>query len=547
MISFYLNGRPVKVEDESVSLLDTLRDWLGITSAKDGCSPQGQCGCCTVWVDGTPRVACVTPLRRVAGRQVTTLEGLGPYLRDLYAETFTASGASQCGFCTPGIIMRLAADQASGQGNGEPDEPTIRRMLAHHLCRCTGWQGIVDAALDARRGGPRDVGPRDFDLAAKRALIEGRSPQHVGPKTALGDGGFAADAMPAGSLSALPVLYEDGYHLDEPRGWAVGQSTAAARSLSGKLQGRRSTADLGYPVDVPEGRFDFTLATTFVEPAYLEPDASWCLPGGEPASALANGGAFGGKRSSPAPEAARMLAAAQGWPVKALFSREDVVRLGPKRPPMAAGIRLDGTGALRVARTPGSEPLEPWVEAFASVLPRVDVEIVEVPGPPVSPAIRGAGWTEAAVLDAVCVALSRKQEAGSLGPATASAEVVGREGGLARATMRPDGTLLVEVEAGDPLDVPVLRSYCVGAVHQALGWVLSEGIAVDSAGRPLDLTIRSFGILGASSTPRIEVEVLPTGGPPLNASDTVFAASAAAAWISLGLPPRWPARRGGER
>ena len=81
-IALRVNGEPVSVPDDAGSLLDALRDHLGLRSAKDGCSPQGQCGCCTVWVDGAPRVACVTPVSRVAGREVTTLEGLPESERD---------------------------------------------------------------------------------------------------------------------------------------------------------------------------------------------------------------------------------------------------------------------------------------------------------------------------------------------------------------------------------------------------------------------------------------------------------------------------------
>ena len=84
------------------SLLSVLRERLAITSPKDGCAPQGQCGCCTVLVDGAPRVACVTPATRVGGRAVTTVEGLDPVLRDELAGAFVATGGSQCGFCTPG-------------------------------------------------------------------------------------------------------------------------------------------------------------------------------------------------------------------------------------------------------------------------------------------------------------------------------------------------------------------------------------------------------------------------------------------------------------
>src|ERR1700760_3202008 len=74
--AFTLDGRPVEVAGDAGSLLEALRENLGIWSVKDGCSPQGQCGCCTVLVDGAPRVACVTPVRRVAGRSVTTVDGL---------------------------------------------------------------------------------------------------------------------------------------------------------------------------------------------------------------------------------------------------------------------------------------------------------------------------------------------------------------------------------------------------------------------------------------------------------------------------------------
>ena len=129
---------------------------------------------------------------------------------------------------------------------------------------------------------------------------------------------------------------------------------------------------------------------------------------------------------------------------------------------------------------------------------------------------------------------------------------------------RPDGATATaeitddaragSVRCGDPLDEVVLRSYCIGAAHMALGWVRTEGIAVDDAGEPLDLTIRSFGILRAVDMPPVEVDIEPDDGPPVNGSDAVFAAVAAAAWraarpsarvagaASLTSPP-WLARR----
>src|SRR6185295_3747606 len=98
------------------SLLSVLRERLGIVSVKDGCAPQGQCGCCTVLIDGAPRVACVTAASRVAGRSVHTIEGIDPDVRDQLVDAFVATGASQCGFCTPGILVRASAVVTSGRG-----------------------------------------------------------------------------------------------------------------------------------------------------------------------------------------------------------------------------------------------------------------------------------------------------------------------------------------------------------------------------------------------------------------------------------------------
>jgi CO/xanthine dehydrogenase Mo-binding subunit len=279
---------------------------------------------------------------------------------------------------------------------------------------------------------------------------------------------------------------------------------------------------LRWPVELPAGEWARTLRTTWVEPGYLETDASWCLPGGQPATALANGGAFGGKVSSEVGAVARRLADEHGRPVRVLLAREDTVRWGPKRPPLAAGVRADGTGVVRVARTPGI------AAAIAASAPGLRVEEVEVAGPPTSAAVRAAGWAEGAALLASLGA----------GPDT----VRSPDGAEATATVDREGRVTVFVRCGRALDAVVLRSYCIGAAHMALGWVRSEGIAVDDAGDPLDLTIRSFGILRAADTPRIEVTIEDNDREPVNGSDAVFAAVAAAAWRALGFPERWPAR-----
>jgi CO/xanthine dehydrogenase Mo-binding subunit len=264
------------------------------------------------------------------------------------------------------------------------------------------------------------------------------------------------------------------------------------------------------------------------------------MPGGEPATPLANGGAFGGKLASGAPDAARRLAEETGRPVRALYTREDVVRLGPKRPPIAAGVRADGTGVLRVARTPGSPDLAPFRAAVAEAFPGLEVEEVDVPGPPVSPQVRAAGWAEAAVLRAAFEATRRADGAPDEGVTVRSTDG-------ARATVRlgADGEVHVTVEAGEVLDEVVLRSYAVGAVHQGLGWVRSEGIAVEENGQVVDLTIRSFGIVPARDMPPVEVAVVEAGGPARRGGDAVFAATAAAAWLAAGLPGHWPLARGG--
>ncbi|MDP9420750.1 MAG: hypothetical protein M3P53_11510, partial [Actinomycetota bacterium] len=212
---------------------------------------------------------------------------------------------------------------------------------------------------------------------------------------------------------------------------------------------------------------------------------------------------------------------------RVLLSREDTVRLGPKRPPLAAGVRGDGTGTVYVARTPGIGA------AIASVAPRLDVVEVDLVGPPTSVDLRAAGWAEALVL----LAAARGHQ-----PVT----VTTPRGATATARV-DDAGVEVRVECGEVLDETVLRSYCIGAAHMALGWVSSEGIAVDEAGMVHDLTVRSFGVLRAQEMPPVEVEVVASEAPPVNGSDAVFVAVAAAAWMRQGCPEEWPTRAGARR
>jgi xanthine dehydrogenase small subunit len=514
---------------DGVTLLEALREDLGEMSVKDGCAPQGQCGCCTVLVDGAARVACVTPVRRVAGRDVVTSAGLAAEVSSRLIGSFARHGASQCGFCTPGILCRLAALGA------EPGRAKVETALLAHLCRCTGWRTVVDAACDQGSGSEPPASPGAG--ASIRASLEGRTPQRVGPEIIAGQGGFADDTAPRGCLVAVP---------DGAGGWAVGDTLAEARSASGKVQGRRSGRAPTYPLDVPDGDWDLRLQTTWVEPAYLEPDASWCEPGGEPVTPVANGGAFGGKTDSPAPGAAKMLAERYGRAVRVVLSREDVVRLGPKRPPVAAGVRLDGSGSIRVASAVGV------AEAIRSIASAWTVEEVALQGPRASVRLRAAGWAEAAVLLEAARALREgRVPAAPLG-GVGSATVVAPDGGKAEAAVAVDDAGLpvaveLSVRCGPVLDEVTMRSYATGAAHMGLGWVCSEAVAVGEDGMPDDLTIRSFGVLRARETPPIEVRIVDGAYnrmQPVNASDAAFAAVAAAVWIAQGLPSRWPTRTG---
>jgi aerobic-type carbon monoxide dehydrogenase small subunit (CoxS/CutS family) len=561
-VRFRCNGAEVEVVDRG-SLLEALREQLGLRAAKDGCAPQGQCGCCTVLVDGRPRLACVTPPARVAGREVTTFEGLAPEARDRLVDAFVAAGASQCGFCTPGIVVRLAPLVAGGRaGRAEVD-----RALAAHLCRCTGWQTIREAAAAAAGGGPAAaVCARPLEEAAARATLEAGVAQRVGPDVVAGDAGFADDRAPADALVAVPAGPEarrgGGVELVEAAGiaWVLAPTWSAARAAAGWVPGRRSGAEVVPPLEAPTGT-GVVLRTGWVEPAYLEPDASSCVPGGEPASPLANGGAFGGKVRSPAPVAAAELAGRCGRPVRVCLTREDVVRLGPKRPPVAAvaalvdgAVEVRGRHAATVEGTGPPPAPSPWRRSV-----RAAWEPVRVPGPPVSWALRAAGWAEQAVLvhaalrDAginLADELADDRAAAALLNAVAlapSGAAAGAAVDLDPATALP-AAVRVRVAAGDVLDEVTLRSYAIGAVHMALGWVLSEGLAVDaSTGECRDLTIRSWRIIPARHMPEVEVTFLDDPGPARAGADAVFVAVAAAVWDAVaaleGERPRvFPAR-----
>jgi carbon-monoxide dehydrogenase small subunit len=147
-VNVTVNGEPRRADSvwEGESLLYVLRERLGLPGSKNACE-QGECGSCTVYLDGVPACACLVAAGQAEGREVVTVEGLadGEAL-DPVQEAFVERGAVQCGFCTPGLLV-AAHDLI--ERNPEPSDVEIREALAGNLCRCTGYEKILDAVRDA--------------------------------------------------------------------------------------------------------------------------------------------------------------------------------------------------------------------------------------------------------------------------------------------------------------------------------------------------------------------------------------------------------------
>ncbi len=250
-MEFTLNGRPVSLGvPAGASLLELLRGEPGLRSMKDGCAPEGSCGACTVLVDGRAVVSCAQPAARVEGRSVTTLEGLGEEQRDGWAEAFAATGASQCGFCSPGIVMKA---EALLRRQPDPTREEIARALAGNLCRCTGYVKVVDAiglAAAARRGGP----PAEADRSGR---IGSRTERYEARELALGERPFVADLRLPGMLQGALRFS------DHPRAIVRRIDTTRARAHPGvvdvvtwrEVPGQRSQGLIvaDWPLFVAEG------------------------------------------------------------------------------------------------------------------------------------------------------------------------------------------------------------------------------------------------------------------------------------------------------
>ena len=155
-IRFLVNGTPAEVDVPGMRrLLDVLRENLGLTGTKEGCG-EGECGACSVLLDGQVVDSCLVPMCQVDGRIVRTVEGLALAARergslDSLQEAFLELGAAQCGICTPGMLMAARAYLDAGGG---ADHGSIREGIAGNLCRCTGYQKIVEAIAAVAAGEP---------------------------------------------------------------------------------------------------------------------------------------------------------------------------------------------------------------------------------------------------------------------------------------------------------------------------------------------------------------------------------------------------------
>ncbi len=241
-ITFTLNGQETTVAyEEGMHFLELLREECGVTSPKDGCAPQGYCGCCKIMVDGRATLSCLRKPEQMQGREVLTLEGIPEEKRQILADAFVQNGGIQCGFCTPGIVMRAASLL-----DGEPDRGKIAKGLAGHLCRCTGYARIVDAVQSAaeawQAGTPVKHQPRRPDFFGEehgltrtskskgKHGIGGSSPRYRGGEHAMGLKPYVADMTAPGMLHGAFVFAE------HPRATVLRIDPGPALAMAGTLR-----------------------------------------------------------------------------------------------------------------------------------------------------------------------------------------------------------------------------------------------------------------------------------------------------------------------
>lgn len=220
MTIFELNGKQIEVVGDHAHLLGALRDELGILSAKDGCSPTGQCGCCTVIMNGKARISCQLSVERAEGASIQTLEGFDPDEINRMGEAFAACGALQCGFCTPGIMVRTKV--LVDKKGDKLEREYAARHLGAHLCRCTGYIKILDAVESLAQG--------DIPCLEESTGIGSRQIKYEAESLAIGERPFIDDLD-------VPDLLHGAFKLsDYARADIISIDTSDAEALEGVVR-----------------------------------------------------------------------------------------------------------------------------------------------------------------------------------------------------------------------------------------------------------------------------------------------------------------------
>ena len=268
-INFTLNGKPAEVSYEpGMNFLEVLREECGIVSAKNGCAPEGVCGCCAILVDGRPVLSCLRKPEQMEGHEIVTLEGVPEPMRRVMGEAFVLEGGVQCGFCIPGIVVRAVPLVEKG---ATEDRVAIAKALDGHLCRCTGYGRILDAvqtAGEAWKDGGRmpSQEPRrhnyfgeQFGLSRDPAFdkrINKRKygigqviPRMGGFQQTLGETAFVDDMRVPGMLHGALVLSE------HPRAKVLAIDATAAAAMPGVVRiftAQDAIGERGTGLNVPD-------------------------------------------------------------------------------------------------------------------------------------------------------------------------------------------------------------------------------------------------------------------------------------------------------
>ena len=221
-MKFYLNGIEKEFNgNPELSLLEYLREIENITSVKDGCNGQATCGACTVEVNGKSTLSCVTPMKKIEGASVLTVEGIEEKKQRIFANAFVAKGGVQCGFCTPGIVMnaKILLDK-----NPKPTRDEIEKAIHRNLCRCTGYKKIVDSieyAAEAIREN------KEIPTPKKTGKVGKREPKYRADEYVLGKAPFVDDLKMEGTL------YGAFKYSDYPRAKVLKIDISKAQKLDG--------------------------------------------------------------------------------------------------------------------------------------------------------------------------------------------------------------------------------------------------------------------------------------------------------------------------